>query len=83
MERIIKRIKKSVTYRDLGGSEFRIEFEVPNDDLIFKACFEGNMACRNYLKRRPDVKYDFPYKFYYGKIGALGYIFSEDELEDI
>ena len=80
---IIKRIKKDVSYRDLGGSEFRIEKEIDKDDLIYKACFEGNWACKNYLERRKDVNINFPYKFYYGKVGALGYVFSEDELEEI
>lgn len=52
-------------------------------EKLEKACFEGNYACKNFMNRRKDFKYDFPYKIYYGKVGNLGYVVSEDELEDL
>lgn len=73
-------IKDEVTHQGIGGKEFIVEMEVPIQDVIFKG-LTGNWACYNYLQRRPDVKRDFPYKIYYGKVGILGYIVSEDEFK--
>ena len=81
---IVKRVSKEVKHQGIGGEEIRLEFEIkPKEQVLEKACFEGNMACRNFIKRRKDFKHDFPYKVYYGKVGGLGYVVSEDELEDI
>ena len=73
-------IEDSVTHQGIGGKEFLVEMEVPVADVIFKA-YGGNWACYNYLERRPDVNMDFPHKIYYGKVGILGYVVSEDEFK--
>lgn len=78
MKRIIK---KEITHQNIGGQEFNIEMEVSSDDVAFKGILQGNWACRNFIDRRPDFDCTFPYKLYYGKVGNLGYIVSEDELE--
>lgn len=52
---------------------------------------EGNWACHNFIERRDDFKDPFPYRLYYGKVKStecgmetyLGYVVSEDELEEI
>lgn len=81
---IRKRVKGNITHQGIGGKEIRLEFEIKRKaEVLEKACFEGNYACKNFMNRRKDFKYDFPYKIYYGKVGNLGYVVSEDELEDL
>ena len=81
---IKKRVSKKVTHQDIGGKEIRLEFEIKDHaEVLEKACFERNPACINFMNRRPDFKHKFPYKIYYGKVGALGYVVAEDELEDL
>ena len=76
-----RRIKDSLKYRDLGGKQFYIEFEVSKNEVVEKALIEGNWACYNFMDRRPDFNRFWTQKLYYGKVGALGYIIAEDELE--
>ena len=72
-----KIIKQSVTHQNIGGQEFVVEGEVSFDDVMRG----GNWACRNFIGRRSDsITPDL--KFYYGKVGALGYIIASDEFED-
>jgi len=75
-------IKETVTHQNIGGKEFIIEMEIDKDDVAFKGLLGGNFACRNFIERRPDFDCTFPHKLYYGKVGNLGYIISEDELEN-
>lgn len=78
----VRIIKKEVTHQDIGGKEFIIEKEVDIDDVIFKGCFEGNWACRNFLDRRTDSVGVTRPRVYYGKVGMLGYIVAEDEFDE-
>ena len=72
-----KIIKQSVTHQNIGGQEFVVEGEVSFDDVMSG----GNWACTNFINRRSDnITPDL--KFYYGKVGALGYIVASDEFED-
>lgn len=52
--------------------------------MVFKGLFAGNWACRNFLDRRDmsELGSNKP-KVYYGKVGCLGYIITEDEFESI
>lgn len=77
---LTRKLKKNFKYRGLGGKQFRIEMEVTKDE-VFENAMSGNWACYNFMDRRKDFKYNFPYKLYYGKIDGLGYIIAEDELE--
>lgn len=73
-------LKKDFKYRNLGGKQFIVEFEVPKME-VFKKASEGNWACYNFIERRNDFDQFFNHKLYYGKIDGLGYIIAEDELE--
>ncbi len=80
----IRKIKKDISYRDLGGKDFVVDYAVTNtlnNDEVFNNALCGNYACYNFLRRRPDFNRNFPHKLYYGKVKGLGYIISEDELE--
>lgn len=85
----IGKIKPNLTYRDLGNETIRLEYELDADTVFNKAVNEGNWACYNFIERREDFNYLFPYKLYYGKVLqgedniALGYVVSEDELANI
>lgn len=87
METKIKRIKHNVLHQGIGGKLFEIDEHITetltNDSVFQMGMIEGNIACGNFIRRRPDFDYKFPYKLYYGKVNGLGYIVSEDELEDI
>lgn len=79
----IKRIKKKVKHQDIGGKDFIVDeniTETLSNEYIINN-YMLNYACHNFIHRRPDFDYDFPYKLYYGKINGLGYIVSEDEFE--
>lgn len=81
----IKTIKESITHQDIGGKDFIIDEQVTatlTNDEVFHKALNGNMACMNFVDRRPDFNYMFPYKLYYGKIDGLGYIISEDEFKE-
>lgn len=80
---LIKKVKKSVTHQGIGGKEIRLELELDADTVFNKAVNEGNWACANFMDRRDDFNYKFKHKLYYGKVGGLGYIVAEDELENI
>lgn len=84
MERIIK---ASILHQGIGGEIFTIDENITktltNDNVFENAFVNGNIACLNFVKRRPDFKCDFPHKLYYGKVHGLGYIVAEDELEKI
>lgn len=78
-------IKKDVTHQGIGGKEFIVDEYVTNtltNIEVFKNGMSGNPACLNFITRRPDFKYDFPHKLYYGKVGGLGYVVAEDEFEN-
>lgn len=77
---LTRKLKKSFSYRNLGGKPFQIEFEVAKLD-VFRKSTEGNWACYNFVERRNDFDQFFPHKLYYGKIDGLGYVVAEDELE--
>ena len=77
---ITRTIKKNITYRDLGGKSINIEREIPLMDL-WKLAKEGNWACYNFIDRKQNLDVFFQYKIYYGHVGDLGYVVSEDELE--
>lgn len=79
---ISRKIKKSVKYRSLGGKTIQIEREVPVKDLLTLAN-SGNWAVYNFIDRRPDIHWDYPYKIYYGHVENLGYVVAEDELEEV
>lgn len=74
-------VKPEITHQNIGGKEFIMEEEVDIDDVIFKGCFGGNWACRNFLDRRTDAVGVTRPRVYYGKVGILGYIVAEDELD--
>ena len=81
----IKRIKKEITHQNIGGKKFIVDEEITktltNNEVFLKA-LDGNWACHNFVERRPDFAYDFPYKLYYGKVDGLGYIIAEDEFDE-
>ena len=76
----LRTIKKSVTYRNLGGKSISIEKVLTKKEIVDEA-ISGNWACYNFIDRRSD----FPKllsndKFYYGHANdGLGYVIAEDE----
>ena len=64
-----------VLQKDLRGKEFIPEFII--DCLPMAAC-QGNWAARNALKIEGYKVEDAP--FWYGKVGAFGYVFAEKHL---
>lgn len=73
-------VKEEITHQGIGGQEIDIEFRVDMFDVIFKG-LNGNPACKNFLDRRDGEALGAKYKeAYYGKVGHLGYIVTEDEL---
>lgn len=79
-------VKKSVTHQDIGGKPFIIDEQVTqtlSNDEVFDRGIMGNWACNNFMDRREDFNCNFPHKLYYGKVGNLGYIVAEDELEEV
>lgn len=79
---IIRHIKNNVKHQDIGGKEFRIEFKLTNNQ-VFSEAITGNWACYNFVQRRPDFNCYFNHQLYYGKVGDLGYVIAEDELEPL
>lgn len=80
---IKRKIKSHITHQEIGGKEFIVD-EMITKTLSNMSILEdskNNMACLNFLLRRPDFNIDFPHKIYYGKVDGLGYIVAEDELE--
>ncbi len=80
----IRRIKPHVFHQGIGGKDFIIDYTITNgltNDKVFNLGLGGNIACYNFLRRRPDFNRDFPHKLYYGKVDGLGYVVAEDELE--
>ncbi len=65
-----------VKYGRFKGQDFRVE-GIIDDDLPFLAA-NGNWAARNAINIDKYTLQNLP--FYYGKIGALGYIISEEDL---
>ena len=81
---ITRKVKKEITHQGIGGHEFTVDEPITNtltNDKVFNDGMSGNWACYNFLMRRKDFKRNFPHKLYYGKVGGLGYILAEDELE--
>lgn len=78
------KVKKSVTHQGIGGKEF-IPDEYATKDLHEKGlvmlALQGNIACINFINRRPDDDYEIN-DLMYGHVGNLGYIVSKDELEE-
>lgn len=76
---VTRKIKKSVTYRDLGGKTIIIDRELTRDDVLTTE----NWACWNFIDRRPDVRNAFTHKrYFYGHVeDNMGYVVCEDELE--
>lgn len=72
-------VDKKVTHQGIGGRPIVIEFAISADDVFDKA-MSGNIACWNFTDRRSDFNYKFPHRLFYGKVGGLGYVVSEDEL---
>ena len=79
MEGVQMKVVDSVEHQDIGGELFTIEFEIPKDEILMRAC-EGNWACKNFMDRRDDFDYTFEPRCFYGKVGNLGYIVASDEL---
>lgn len=82
----VRKIKTKVTHQEIGGKDFVIDWDVSRKltpTSVLNRAKNGNWACYNFINRRPDFDEKFPYKLYYGKVGMLGYIVSEDELEEI
>jgi|GEM_PF-3509415 len=80
----VRKIKSSVTHQEIGGKDFIIDWDVSRrltPASVLNRAKNGNIACYNFVNRRPDFDEKFPYKLYYGKVGMLGYIVSEDEFE--
>lgn len=81
---LIRRIKPHIFHQGIGGKEIIIDVPVTStltNDEVFNRGVMGNPACYNFMKRRPDFNRNFEHKLYYGKVGNLGYIVAEDELE--
>lgn len=76
---VTRKIKKSVTYRGLGGKTIIIDRELTRDDIMTTE----NWACWNFIDRRPDIKDVWVRKrYFYGHAeDNLGYVVCEDELE--
>lgn len=76
---VTRKIKKSVTYRDLGGKTIIIDRELTREDVLTTE----NWACWNFIDRRPDVKDIWTRKrYFYGHAeDNMGYVVCEDELE--
>lgn len=83
----IRKIKRQVMHQEIGGKDIRIDWEVSRrltPQSVFNRANNGNIACKNFIERRPDFNPEtFPYKLYYGKVGIYGYVVSEDELEEL
>lgn len=84
---ILKRVSKKVTHQDIGGKIINIDEGVTEHLTKFEVmekAEEGNPACFNFVMRRPDFNVlSWGYKLYYGHVDGLGYIVSEDELEEV
>lgn len=81
---IIKVIKNEIKHQNIGGKEFIIDNNITkilSPEEIFKQAYSGNIACINFIQRRPDFNQNFKYKLYYGKVNGLGYIIAEDEFK--
>lgn len=82
---MIGRISKKVKHQGIGGKTFTVDQQITktltNDEVFRQALIDGNIACRNFVDRRVDFTYRFPYKLYYVKIDGLGYIISDDEID--
>lgn len=82
----VRKIRRSVQHQGIGGKEIYIDKQVSRNltpKTVYNRGMEGNWACYNFIQRRWDFDPEkFPYKLYYGKVGMLGYIVAEDELEE-
>lgn len=87
MEMNLKRVSTNVTHQDIGGKIINIDDKISETltkQEVWRLAEEGNPACFNFVMRRPDFDVvSWPYKLYYGHVDGLGYVVSEDELEDI
>lgn len=74
-----KKINEDITHQNIGGKEILIEGEVGIDVILLKSC-TGNWACKNFIDRRSLKDLPNGLKYYYGKVGNLGYIVASDEI---
>lgn len=76
------KVKEEITHQGIGGKDFIIEEEWDIDDVLMKGICYGNPACRNFIDRRGDEPLGVTRpRTFYGKVGNLGYVVAEDELE--
>lgn len=84
---ILKRISKKVTHQDIGGKIINIDEDVSDiltKQEVWRLAEEGNPACFNFVMRRKDFDIlTWGNKLYYGHVDGLGYVVSEDELEEV
>jgi hypothetical protein len=81
---IVKVIKNEIKHQDIGGKEFIVDeyiTETLSPEEIFRQAAMGNIACNNFIIRRPDFDHNFEHKLYYGKVNGLDYIVAEDEFK--
>ena len=87
MKEDIRKIKKTVTHQEIGGQKIKIDWSVSKrltPQTVYNRAMNGNIACLNFINRRPDFNPEtFKEKLYYGKVGLLGYIVAEDDLESL
>lgn len=83
---IVKVIKDEVKHQDIGGKEFIVDehiTETLSPEEVYRQAYSGNIACLNFIMRRPDFDIShFEHKLYYGKVKGLGYIVAEDEFKE-
>lgn len=84
---ILKRVSKKVTHQDIGGKIINIDDKISETltkQEVWRLAQEGNPACFNFVMRRQDFDIlTWSYKLYYGHVDGLGYVVSEDELEEV
>lgn len=81
---VTKTLKKNIEHQGIGGQKIVLEFEVDRNEFL-KKVDEWNPACVNFYMRRQDLDFEdenFNHKLYYGKVGPLGYVVSDDEFEE-
>ena len=80
-----KIIKNKVKHQNIGGKEFIVDeyiTETLSSEEVYRQAITGNIACLNFINRRPDFDIShFEHKLYYGKVAGLGYIVAEDEFK--
>lgn len=88
-------LKKGIEHQGIGGRKAHIEKELVLKEIL-KNAVDGNIACLNFVNRRPDLfnedisakrKASHKKYYYYTKIwndfNYLGYVICSDEIEDM